>query len=194
MRDRLKLFDTVVTSTLLYSCETWALRIDQLRRLKAVQRKMVRMIFNAKRRAIHINTSSESSHSTEDEEESVSTELETWQEFMKRTAQWADEQLERCGVTSWIDNWRRRKWKWAATLNEAGNSKWSAVASAWQPLTHSCTPCGRRQARPRRRWDQDYVDFLHSIDSDAATHWREIARNTEQWLLLQDDFVTFHVI
>ena len=190
LRDRLKLLDAVVTSTLLYGCETWALRVDQIRRLKAAQWKMARMIINAKRRSIHHNSSSESGNSTEDEKESISTDLETWQDFMKRTAQWADEQLEQCKVAPWIENWGRRKWKWAAKLYEEGNRKWSAVATAWQPMIHSSAPCGRRQARPRKRWDQDYTDYIRAAAPDGDAHWRDMAKNTQEWLSLQEDFAT----
>ena len=42
--DRLKLFEAVVSTTVLYGCETWTLKVEQQRRLRSVQRKMLRMI------------------------------------------------------------------------------------------------------------------------------------------------------
>ena len=37
LHDRLRLFSSVVSSTVLYGCETWTLRKDQQLRLRAVQ-------------------------------------------------------------------------------------------------------------------------------------------------------------
>ena len=191
LRDRLRLFDAVVTSTLLYGCESWTLRVDQQRRLKTVQRKMVRMILNAKRRVLADSTSSETGSSNGVEEDGSSADLEPWQEFLERTAHWADEQLDNAGVNQWVTQWRRRKWKWAAKLMDVGNHKWSAAATTWQPLLHSSTPCGRRQARPRKRWSQDFEEYLaHAMPHENA-QWYEIAKDGTRWLAMGDDFAMF---
>ncbi len=47
--DRLRLFDSTVTSTVLYGCEAWTLKIDQQKRLRTTQRKMLRTVLGAKR-------------------------------------------------------------------------------------------------------------------------------------------------
>ena len=49
LKDRLRLFSATVTACALYSCEVWALRQDQQGRLRTTQRKMLRMVLNAKR-------------------------------------------------------------------------------------------------------------------------------------------------
>ena len=190
LSDRLRMFDAVVTSTLLYGCESWTLRVDQQRRLKTVQRKMVRMILNSKRRVAD-NTSSEAGSSNSVEEESSNVELEPWQDFLERTARWADEQLANAGVKQWITEWRLRKWTWAGKLMDAGNHKWSAVATTWQPLLHSSAPCGRRQARPRKRWAQDFEEYLAHAMPDESVQWQQVARDQERWLAMGTDFVTF---
>ena len=185
LKDRLKLFDAVVTSTLLYGCETWTLRTDQEKRLRGIQRKMLRMVLNAKRRTVTRSTSSESE---KDEEESEADELEPWHDFLKRTAQWTEEELEKAKLKQWLVQWRRRKWKWAAGLLDKDNTKWSAVATKWQPLVHSGYVAGRRQARPKKRWDQDFVDYLLVACPSENRHWHQLASDKVWWLSQTEAF------
>ena len=102
LKDRLKLFDAVVMSTLLYGCETWTLKVDQERRLGVLQRKMLRLVLNAKRRPVVATTSSETD---KDEEDSEADELEPWRDFLRRTAQWTDEELEKAKLKKWTVQW-----------------------------------------------------------------------------------------
>ena len=57
---------------------------------------------------------------------------------------------------------------WAAKLVESGVDKWSARATLWQSLLHSSVPCGRRQARPKKRWEQDVADYVFKIIADLG--------------------------
>ena len=84
LKDRLRLFDVVVTSSLIYGCETWSLRVDQERRLKVTQRKMLRMVLNAKRRSTPPPSESESKSEAESEQGDEPDALEPLQEFLKR--------------------------------------------------------------------------------------------------------------
>ena len=64
-------------------------------RLRTVQRKMLRMILNARRRTLA--TTSECNSDTTDEndrESSEAVDLEPWHEFLQRTAQWVEESLD----------------------------------------------------------------------------------------------------
>jgi hypothetical protein len=188
LKNRLKLFDAVVTSTLLYGCETWSLRTDQRRRLKSVQRKMLRMVLNAKRRVLSTTTDGNSS-STDDSSETDH--LEPWPDFLKRTAKWTEEQLEKADIEEWSVQWRRRKWKWALRLANTAHDKWSVAATKWQPLVHSKYLCGRRQARPKRRWEQDFVDFLKSARPEESQDFLKVAQEGKWWLSHADSFAKF---
>ena len=85
----------------MYGCETWALRVDQQKRLAVLQRKMLRMVLNAKRRTLPASSSDASvSADTSDEGSDISN-LEPWVDFLKRTAQWTDEQLKNAGLSQW---------------------------------------------------------------------------------------------
>ena len=138
-----------------------------------------------------IVSSSESDSMEGSEEGETSVDLEPWPDFLRRTAQLADAQLEHAGVSQWAIEWRRRKWKWAAELGDTNNLKWSATSTKWQPLVHSGGPCARRQARPKKRWDQDLVDFLRHELPDCAEEWREVAQNKLHWESMAEDFANF---
>ena len=162
IKDRLRLFEAVVTPSLLYGCEAWALKVEQEKRLKTIQRKMLRLVLNAKRR-------------TKDEV------LESWPEFLKRTAQKTDELLERGGLQQWAEKWRTRKWRWAQKLFTEADGKWSRVATVWNPFLHSSYPRGRKQARPKKRWEEDIQAFIRKDAPEERRHWHELAKDVKWW-------------
>ncbi len=187
LRDRLRLFDAVVSSTVLYGCEVWTLRVDQQRRLRTVQRKMLRMVLNAKRWKLEATSSQESEGAELDEADDTDA-LEPWSDFLKRTARWTEEQLSKAGQKEWLAVWRERQWKWAGKLMTKDTHKWSSVATLWQPLIHSGGPRGRAQARPKKRWNQDFVDFMEREFPDRRGEWHAMARNDEEWASLGEQF------
>ena len=83
----------MVSSTIFYGCGTWTLRLDQQRLLRAVQRKMLRLVLNAKRFKIE-HTSSQSSSDNDVSDVDL---LEPWPDFLGRTARWTQQTLEKTG-------------------------------------------------------------------------------------------------
>ena len=160
LADRMRLFEAVVTSTMLYGCETWTLRVEQQRRLGVVQRKMIRMIMGAKRRRLDIVLPDGAcplpSSSTPEDSDAI---LEPWPDFLRRAARMAEEQLSRAGLEERSTTWRRRQAKWAADLQGRHAHKWAGIATAWQPPLHARCASGRRQARPKKRWIDDIVSL-----------------------------------
>ena len=121
----------------------------------------------------------------------IELELEPWADFLKRTAQWTEEQLEKANLCQWTAQWRRRQWHWASKLMDKANNKWSAVATKWEPLIHSSCPSGRLQARPKKRWEQDFRDYLRVALPDEKRHWHELAADTKWWDSQCESFVLF---
>ena len=188
LKDRLRLFDAVITSSLLYGCETWSLRVDQERRLKVSQRKMLRMVLNAKRRPAAADTGDDNGPDDEsDYSEDVDT-LEPWPDFLRRVAQWTEQQLANAGLSQWTVQWRRRKWRFASKLLDESHQKWSRDATLWQPFIHSSCPRGRRQARPRKRWEQDFLDYIAQQQPQETRHWHQLARDSAWWLANEERF------
>ena len=83
---------------------------------------------------------------------------------------------------------KRKKWVWAANLMEKGVAKWSAIATLWQPLLHSSVPRGRRQARPKKRWEQDLVDYVAKARPQPDKSWQDLARDSDWWEAEADRF------
>ena len=106
---------------------------------------------------------------------------------MKCTAQWTEEELKKANIEEWSAQWRRRKWKWDVKLADPENGKWSATITKWQPWLHSQYLCSRRQARPKRRWDQDFLDYLKS-DGTQTKEWFHLAREKKWWTAQTDAF------
>ena len=170
LHDRLRLFAAVVTPSVLYGCETWTLRVDQQKRLKVVQRKMLRMVINAKRRRLN---DTEQADNDSDDTEMVDPDLESWPEFLRRTAEWTEEQLKQAGQREWLQVWRQRQWKWACALQSRHSHEWCAIATAWKPLLHTRAPSNRPQARPRKRWHEDFETLLASHLDDSSRRWTD---------------------
>ena len=158
LRDRLRLFDTAVSASALYGCEAWTLTLDLQRRLQATQRKMLRLVLNARRRKLHTpeddDSGSDVLSGTEEEGqiEEIEEVLEPWHEFLKRTARWSEEQLKRAALKEWLETWRSRQWKYAAELVTTHAFKWNNKALDWCPLIHNTKPRGRKAGRPKKRW------------------------------------------
>ena len=139
LKDRLRLFSATVTACVFYGCECWVLRKDQQKRLRAAQRKMLRMVLHAKRRRTAGNTGDDN--------------VEPWAEFLQRSAKWVEQKLQDTGQQEWLDIWRQRQKKWDQKL-AARKQRWSAVATLWNPLLHSSSRRGRAKARPVKRWKE----------------------------------------
>ena len=84
------------------------LRTDHQQRLQTTQRKMLRLLLNAKRKRV-INTDSEATAEGGEDNEEEAVELEPWSEFLQRTARWAEDQLDAAGQAEWLQLWRKRE-------------------------------------------------------------------------------------
>ena len=160
LKDRLKLFSAAVTATALYGCEAWTLKIDQQKRLRTTQRKMLRMILGARRRVLDTSVLSNDACSSTSDETYEELNLEAWPDFLKRTTRMVESQLQGANLDEWVTLWRQIQWRWAGKVVQLDQHKWSYVAMLWQPML-DCTSGGvRAQARPRKKWDDDIKAFL----------------------------------
>ena len=137
-------------------------------------------------------TSQESNDGIEAEEDEEQLYLlEPWHDFLSRTSRWSEEHLKAAGQKEWLTIWRARQWNWATRLVNDDSQKWSATATQWQPPLHCWKPSGRLQARPRKRWEQDLVDFLAFWKPGSRETWQELAARPSEWERLKDAFVNY---
>lgn len=114
LRGRLRLFYATVTATDLYACESWTRKLEQQKRLKTTQQKMLRMFLGARRRVERAeeaaDSTSESSFAPvgEDESSSAEAEVEPWGDFLQRATRQVEEQLERAKLDDWNTVWCKK--------------------------------------------------------------------------------------
>ena len=102
LSSRLRLFNATVGATALYGSESWTLKIDQQRRLRTTQRKMLRAILGAKRRVLSAGSEASSEEVNMEAEDlqrpdTDAEELEPWKDFIKRATDSVEDRLQATG-------------------------------------------------------------------------------------------------
>ena len=214
LKSRLRLFDSAVTTTMMYACESWTLTKDMTTTLKRTQRRMLRLILNTPRRRAqpphHDNTNSQSTddQSTDDVNSITSNMtdfghllqcddeefLEPWPDFIKRATRIAEELASKFNIQDWTTQYLRRKWRWSRRIAQQSHDRWSWVVSHWEPQLNDKRPRNRHSSRPRKRWDDDINEFLQTTDhrrDDTTQCWQNLAVNSVLWTKLEDKFIEY---
>ena len=162
LNTRIKLFSSVVSTTMLYGCAAWTLTKNLECQVRRTQRRMLRMILGSGRRTA---TS-----------ENGSDELEPWVDWVRRTTHEAEARLKKLNLDDWVTVHQRVKIEWARKLATEDRHTWAFRLLAWEP-----DPCNykRAQARPRRRWLDDITDILER--SNIKTQWHSALADHTVW-------------
>ena len=99
---------------------------------------------------------------------------------MVRTAQVATALLRRAKVVDWVEEQRRRKWRWAGHVARRDDGRWTARMLDWAPAARL-----RRVGRPTLRWEDSIANFA----KDAGINWREKAQDRGEWEELEPIYV-----
>ena len=150
LADRARLFDSVITPTVLYGCACWGITKQMEKKLITVRRKMLRFVFQLHRKQ--------------------SEELEDWVQYVQSSAHRVDALSESLQMSSWVEAYRIRKWRFAGELARQEDSRWSQQAAEWKPNGGF----GRRRGAPRTRWEDQLVRF-------AGGDWMSIAQDEDTW-------------
>jgi hypothetical protein len=157
IKDRLKLFDAVVTPTMLYGSGCWAMTTERQRDLRTTQLRMMRMILGTRRKYV-------GDHET----------VETYVEWIQRATRELEIMMDKYGVKDWVALQRVRLWKWAGRVARANDGRWSHEILHWEPL--GC----RLRGRPRARWVDQIIEYLQWKNLDAV-EWMTLAANDKTW-------------
>jgi hypothetical protein len=158
-KDRLRLFDAIVTPILLYGCGAWALTRQQESTVKSLQRKMLRYVLRIFRKTTSAG------------------DLEDWVDYMKRSAEVVDAQRQHHNMEEWIVLSRRKKWRFAGQTARRTDNRWSHLLINWKPnFGH-----GRLPGRPWTRWSDDLVAY-------AGGSWDKVAADEDLWNILEHGY------
>ena len=197
LNDRLRLFESVISPTVLYGSECWTMNKSMDKMLRTTQRKMLRSILGQGRRRITRTSQTEQDSGSEHEaepntQEEANDELEPWAEWIRRVTHSAEESLEKLRIKTWVEQARRRKWRWAAKLYcETEQDKWTNAALAWNPQVHFDHPkptARRKQAGPKKRWTDELEHFVRTLPQQNTT-LKDVCTDPNFWQTYENDYV-----
>ena len=197
LNDRLRLFESVISPTVLYGSECWTMTRSMEKMLRSTQRKMLRsMLGQGRRRVTHANRAEQDSgseHEPElDTQEDVYEELEPWTDWIKRVTQSAEESLERLKIRTWVEQARRRKWRWASKLYCGMEpDRWTNMVLEWNPQVHYDHPkptARRKQAGPKKRCTDELEHFVRKIPPQNMT-LKDVCTDPNFWQTYEKDYM-----
>lgn len=156
MHLRTKLFDAVVTRTILYGSEVWSVTLHRQQKLRAAQRRMMRQIIHAHR----------SYDRYDNHVEWIKAETSRAEKTMH------DHKVECCTILQ-----RRKMRKWAEKLALTEGERWDRAVVTW------CCHESRPRGRPRSRWHDVLKSFLEKTTGRTRrdNDWQKVALNADAW-------------
>ena len=127
LRQRMRLFDSVVTPAALYGCECWTVDIAISLRFRVARRKMLRSMFRVARG-----------------------EDESWVDYVRRATLRADTYCNNSNIKDWGTIQAERKRHYATRLFLDTEEKWNKRLLNWKPWFR--TVAKRSVGRPCLRW------------------------------------------
>ena len=193
LRSRLKLFDAVITPTILYASGTWSMTAHRELLIRSAQRRMLRKVLGMGRLVKNDKDYIPSDDEEEDSEEGCSEQvdnsddecdedgLETWTDWIRRVTHRAEQEAAKANVTDWVQEQRNRKWRWAGHTLRRDDGRWTRKVLEW-------TPTGRRSVgHPARRWEDGIKEYLQS--QSYSLPWAQLANDRKLWKSMCAGFV-----
>ena len=111
----------------------------------------------------------------------------TWVEWVQQSTKKADDVAKQAGITDWLEEQRRRKFRWAGKVSRLTDGRWTHTALVWSPDGGI-----RDVGRPLRRWGDCLEKFAATFaETVVGTDWMLMAQIPEDWADLEDDYVDF---
>jgi hypothetical protein len=172
---RLRLFETNVSKSMMWACESWTLTVKDKQRLQSVERAMLRRFAGPRR------------NSTED-----------YIPWLSRATHAAEQARNSVGIKSWTDSVAAKRWSWAGHVARMYAQRWASRLTKWRGSdwwkgqdhdTNSGRPL-RARAGHFRRWENELVKFATHIGWNS---WWQTAQTmtTPSWNNYCADFIAF---
>ena len=127
LRQRMRLFESVVTPVVLYGCECWTMGTATLLRFRTARRKMLRSIFRVAR-----------------------SDDESWVDYIRRATVRVDEYCNKYNIKDWGRLQAESKLHYATRVFLDTEEKWNKRLLDWTPWFR--TVARRSIGRPSLRW------------------------------------------
>ena len=164
VKRRLKLFDAIVGSCVLWCAQSWAPRVEELRLLTSTRRAMLRRIVKTPR---------------EPDSDYIS--------WLRDATHKAENLANQASVRDWVRAHHEMKWSWAGHVSRRSSSSWVWKTtmwrdSYWQALVQGCSS---RPLRPsRRRWIRWEDPLQRYCKENAVGAWTTLAEDRSAWFEL----------
>ena len=170
VHDSLRLFEAVVSSSVLYGSGSWTMTAAREQRLRVAQRRMLRWMIGIGRRSSSVKEGREEDSSVEGDydepeeetEEEEKEERESWVEWIVNATRVAEGLRKKAKVADWVQEQRRRKWSWAGHVARRTDMRWSQRALYWQPAEGQ-----RAQGGQAMRWE-DVINAFMKVAAEAG--------------------------
>ena len=163
LRNRLKLFDSVITPSFLYCASTWTMTAARESKVTRVQRRMLRMMVRVRRLVLDDTSGSSGSDIDGESASSDDANLEPYVAWLIRSTAVTEQHRLVAGVEEWGLAQRRRYWRWAGHVARCSDGRWTQRLLSWIPHNGY-----RMQGRPVKRWTDDLEQFFLGLQCDRC--------------------------
>ena len=171
VKERLKLFDCTVGSCVLWCCESWTPRTEELRLRQVARRAM-------HRRIVGVNRKPE----------------EDYFDWIARATRHVENLSHSVGIRDWRDAHFAFKWSWAGHVARRPLCSWVWRVSTWRDSEWQAIALeggGARPLRPsRRRWAK-WEDAVRRFSSSHRFQWNLLAQDREGWVDLKESYTSW---
>ena len=130
---RMRLFNAVITPTVLYGSGSWVMTKTREQKLRSTQRKMLRSILGKGRAVLQTDSSDTTSSGDSSASSHSEDKLESWVEWVQRVTEEAETVMKKVGVPDWVEEHYRRKWKWCGHVCRREDGRWCCKVLAFSP-------------------------------------------------------------
>ena len=164
---RLRLFNATVTPTMMYGSGSWALTEQMRNDVRTQQRKMLRCIARCHK------SFPKSPYSVEE-----------YVEWIQAATRKTDKLMTQFNVQDWVEEQRRRKWKWAKKVACRSDERWTHEIAKWDPEEVKI------RGRPKTRWSDEINTYLTRVSGSMhkGSDWLKVAIDCKVWQNYEEDF------
>jgi len=196
LKDKLKLFEAVITPSVLYGCASWVVTKQRENQLRTAQRQMLRRIIRVARldaeEDAESNTTDDNgdispgSSRDDDDEHMLEHCGETWVEWIQRATGIAEATARSCRVSNWVESQRLKMWQWAGHVARRDDGRWSKKVLLWEP-----TDGQRPRGHPPRRWADRLDQYVNEQMGLHKGEWMMLPDDRKGWSSWSDGFKKF---